>query len=718
MVLPAITWQGLNRYDSDLDGFGDTLFNSRSIPVDRPFQGGGLPPRFRREVVPLLDFLDRSHLAYDITTDVSLARREGPALGNATGAAIAASAIWVPRVVRDRLRAGVEDEGQAVAVFGGESLRRSVALVGGRLRDPSPARARRPLRRADAPLPAPIRPRRCAVLQRGPRHLRRGRFDLFGEFSVFEKSVRLPRGARLLASAGRDDTEPAFVAYRLGKGMVIRPGTPEWAGQLDERALGLEVPRVTRNIWRLCREVNKVNESRPRLPSWRAMKRGLLIAGVLLVLGGGAAAAYKVLDKEDPPEKRGSAKVEFDTGDTPKPKPPPKALDDLAWPTFGYDIERTKVSPYPHRPPFHRTWKLVGHNALEFPPSAAFGNVYLAQQKGLFFAVNGKTGKPRLQDEELQALRGVVADARRTTRSTSPTWTACPASRARPNPTGFVIAMNAKTGSRSGASSGKPFESSPLLRKGVLYVGSWDGNVYAIRARDGKKLWSHQTGDRVNTSAAYADGRIFIANDSGTLFALSARTGKQIGEESDATRSSSTRPRSTAYGRVYIGGTDGTMYSYGQKTGHLLWAKPLGTYIYSPAAVYQRHVFTGTYDGKLYSLDAATGDTRWERDVPSAVHGSPVGDGRPRLRRRLLELRLGGARNVKHGAEGSRGLRHPQRPPRLAQRGRQVRQPDHRRQGPRLPHGRDHCSRSSRSTGRSSRRRRGRRRAKKQPRAR
>jgi hypothetical protein len=249
VVLPAITWQGLNPYDSDLDGFGDTLLNSRSIPVERPFQGRGLPPRFRSEIVPLLDFLDRSRLAYDITTDVSLARREGPALGNATGAAIAASAIWVPRVMRDRLRAGVADEGQAVVSFGGKSLRRSVALVRGRLRDPSPARPddlfgeRTRLFRSDPP--APLR-----VVQRGI-GIFDGVDDLFGEFSVFERSERLPAGARRLAAAGRDVEEAAFVAYRLGKGTVIRSGTPQWAGQLSERALGLEVPRVTRNIWRL-----------------------------------------------------------------------------------------------------------------------------------------------------------------------------------------------------------------------------------------------------------------------------------------------------------------------------------------------------------------------------------------------------------------------------------------------------------------------------------
>ena len=77
-----------------------------------------------------------------------------------------------------------------------------------------------------------------------------------------------------------------------------------------------------------------------------------------------------------------------------------------------------------------------------------------------------------------------------------------------------------------------------------------------------------------------------------------------------------------AHGRVYIGNTDGTMYVYGAKTGNLLWARPLGTYIYGAAAVYNRKVFVGTYDGKFYALDAATGDVRWQIDARGAVHGA------------------------------------------------------------------------------------------------
>ena len=247
VVLPAVTWQGQNRFDSDLDGFADTLDEVKAVPAERPFANGGLPPRFRSEVSPLLRFLDRERLPYDLTTDLSLARREGPAIGNAPGVAVAGTSVWLPRRVRDRLLEEVKERGLRVASFGRKSLRRTVALDGKVLRNPSPPRPddlfgeRTSLFDSDPPAPLREESDRLGLFARVD--------SLFGEFSRFERSDRLPPDAELLTTAGREEGEPAFVGYRLGKGTVVRPGTPQWALQLEESALGVEVPRITRRIW-------------------------------------------------------------------------------------------------------------------------------------------------------------------------------------------------------------------------------------------------------------------------------------------------------------------------------------------------------------------------------------------------------------------------------------------------------------------------------------
>ena len=71
-----------------------------------------------------------------------------------------------------------------------------------------------------------------------------------------------------------------------------------------------------------------------------------------------------------------------------------RALE-VQWPTYGYDMQRTHLAPDWRnlRPPYHGLWKLKARADIEFPPSVAYGKVYVAQQKGRFFAVNARTGK-------------------------------------------------------------------------------------------------------------------------------------------------------------------------------------------------------------------------------------------------------------------------------------------------------------------------------------
>ncbi|MEA2376138.1 MAG: hypothetical protein QOD13_45 [Thermoleophilaceae bacterium] len=249
VVLPAISWQGLNAVDDDFDGFADSFPKARSLGLDRPFAGGGLPPGFGAEVAPLLRYLDRERLAYDLTTDLSLARGNGPALGNAPGVAFAGSALWLPEPLLRRLRDEVAD-GLRVASFGADAFRRTVRVGDGRLVDPQRlgvnafGESTAPLHTASAPL---------TVFEDGL-----GLFDgldsFIGDFTEFDQSRRLPTGSRPIASAGRDPNQPAFVAYGLGGGFVIRTGTAQWARQLDESALSVEVPAVTKRIWRLLAE--------------------------------------------------------------------------------------------------------------------------------------------------------------------------------------------------------------------------------------------------------------------------------------------------------------------------------------------------------------------------------------------------------------------------------------------------------------------------------
>ncbi|HKF81041.1 MAG TPA: N,N-dimethylformamidase beta subunit family domain-containing protein [Thermoleophilaceae bacterium] len=241
VVLPVVSWEGLNRFDDDLDGFAETLQDSRSVRLERPFARGRPPPLYDSQATPLLRFLDREKLPFDLTTDVSLDRGEHPSLARAPGAALAGSARWLTPTSLRGLQRYVKDGGR-LASFGADALRRSVRLNAGVLRDPTAARPENALGERTRLLrasPAPLAVERDRI----------GLFDerFVGEFSIFERSMALPPGARRLAAAGRDPGQPAFVVYRLGRGLVLRVGTPQWSAALPEGA----VAGVTRHIWSL-----------------------------------------------------------------------------------------------------------------------------------------------------------------------------------------------------------------------------------------------------------------------------------------------------------------------------------------------------------------------------------------------------------------------------------------------------------------------------------
>jgi len=62
--------------------------------------------------------------------------------------------------------------------------------------------------------------------------------------------------------------------------------------------------------------------------------------------------------------------------------------------------------------------------------------------------------------------------------------------------------------------------SSPAVANNVVYVGSWDGSLYALDARSGTKFWSYQTGDGIYSSPTVVNGVVYVGSDSGKLYAF------------------------------------------------------------------------------------------------------------------------------------------------------------------------------------------------------
>jgi hypothetical protein len=137
------------------------------------------------------------------------------------------------------------ERGGKVASFGTDALRRRVSVSAERLTDPGAPEGANVFGERTSPLEIPPAP---MVNNSDRLGVFAGTDGFIGLFSRFEQSEGLVSGARVLAAAGRDAKKPSFVAYRLGDGLVVRVGSPEWASQLASRP---EVARVTARIWTL-----------------------------------------------------------------------------------------------------------------------------------------------------------------------------------------------------------------------------------------------------------------------------------------------------------------------------------------------------------------------------------------------------------------------------------------------------------------------------------
>ncbi len=248
VVLPATTWQGRNPADDDGDGRADTLNAGLGVRLARPYAGDGLPDQIPRHEALLLAHLDREGHRYDLTTDVALAQGTGPRLGGHAGVILAGDTRWLAGNVARALRRYVRGGGRVVSVGTG-SLRRTVQLT--------------PRGRAVAPTPPTTRDlfgSRLRSLVREPAVLTNVVDDIelfagtegqFSNIAAFEETLDAGAGARVVAAAATAEGQRnVIVATQVGKGLVIRPGLPDFSARLRDDT---ELAGLMERLWTLLR---------------------------------------------------------------------------------------------------------------------------------------------------------------------------------------------------------------------------------------------------------------------------------------------------------------------------------------------------------------------------------------------------------------------------------------------------------------------------------
>jgi hypothetical protein len=235
VVLPSITWQGQEPLDSDGDGLVNTLNRPEESPNARvrvPRVLTRLPQGFDQNDASVFEWLARHRKRFEVTSDLALARGEGPKLDGHKGVLLVGELRWTTPQLAKQLRDYVKGGG-VLAGLDPTGLRRSVTLNGAAkevatLRSPGPFTAE-----SGVGLES-----RGSVRLDGPPQNDKDDIGLFtggdGRFDGYPVGWPLepPKDGTIVASAVDKADHVLIAAVKIGDGFVIRTGLPTFASRL------------------------------------------------------------------------------------------------------------------------------------------------------------------------------------------------------------------------------------------------------------------------------------------------------------------------------------------------------------------------------------------------------------------------------------------------------------------------------------------------------
>jgi outer membrane protein assembly factor BamB len=166
----------------------------------------------------------------------------------------------------------------------------------------------------------------------------------------------------------------------------------------------------------------------------------------------------------------------------------------------------------------------------------------------------------------------------------------------------------------------------PAVGDEMVYIGAYDGNVYALSKDEGECLWTFETDDPVIAGPVLDGEQLFAGSTDGNLYVLDAKTGEQV--DIMETGSVGSTPLLTEDGQLYVATEDGKLWSLASDSLDPAWRGPfeVNTGLLTPPVLTGGDtVVVGGIGATLYGVDAATGDERWSFGAKNWFWGEPAG---------------------------------------------------------------------------------------------
>ena len=168
----------------------------------------------------------------------------------------------------------------------------------------------------------------------------------------------------------------------------------------------------------------------------------------------------------------------------------------------------------------------------------------------------------------------------------------------------------------------------PVIANETVYIGAYDGALYAFDLGTGRRVWRRKLGDAIGSSPGYHDGTVYVAVEyyapSGAMYGVDAVTGEVVWDDHRPTD----HPHSTCAidlesGRLVVGSNDGNLYAWTYPELEFAWRFSTDGAIKGPIATQDGSAIFGSWDNTIYRVDLEDGSTIWSVSAADMVMSGP-----------------------------------------------------------------------------------------------
>ncbi|HVX14956.1 MAG TPA: PQQ-binding-like beta-propeller repeat protein [Pirellulales bacterium] len=158
------------------------------------------------------------------------------------------------------------------------------------------------------------------------------------------------------------------------------------------------------------------------------------------------------------------------------------------------------------------------------------------------------------------------------------------------------------------------FKAAPAVRDGMIYIGDVDGKFYAIDAADGKEKWTVASGGEINAGANFYRDKVLFTSQDGGFYCVRPTDGEQVWKYTidNMIQCSPT----VVENRGFLAGCDGKLHIVDLDKGTAVSAVDIGDPTLSTPAADGNMVYFGTQGGRFLAVDWRRAKVEWTYDPP------------------------------------------------------------------------------------------------------